>query len=164
MNNNGTQKDWATFKIWIQECQKSTDIAKYICLGSEMRFTYSLLVDYLTKYLDCEEYEIVHTKDLRCNNKHLCLVLDHDLVSYEGLVIRFYRGNQLLFTPHFDYPLEILANLLIPPITLAGIVQHYRNNLVIPSEFMLQFYRLSSVLYPHAFQLLSLQLNPLPTL
>lgn len=164
MNNIGTHQDWATFKQWIEQCQNSNDIAKQICLASEMRFTYSVLIDYLTKYCDPEQYEIVDTKDLRCNNKHLCLVLDHDIVSYKGLVIRFYRGNQLLFTPHFDYTPDILSNLLIPPITLAGIVQHYSHNFIIPSEFMLHFYRLSAMLYPHAFNIASLNLNPLPTL
>lgn len=176
----GTHQDWAKFKQWIDDyspslqgseassehspSQNYTDIAKYICLGAEMRMSYSILIDYLAKYCHPESYEIIHTKDMRCGDKHLCLILDHDLVSYEGLVIRFYRGNQLVFTPHIDLPHYILHNLLIPPITLAGIVQHYSRNILIPSEFMLHFYRLSSVLYPHAFNIASLNLNPLPTL
>lgn len=111
----GTQQDWARFKQWIDDySQNYTDIAKYICLGAEVRMTYSVLTDYLDKYCHPESYEIIHTKDMRCGDKHLCLILDHDLVSYEGLVIRFYRGNQLVFTPHLDLPHYILHNLLIP--------------------------------------------------
>lgn len=164
----GTQQDWARFKQWIDDYKHNyTDIAKFICLSAEMRMTYAVLTDYLSKYCSPEHYEVIHTKDMRCGSngdRQICLVLDNDIVGYEGLVIRFYRGNQLIFTPHLDLPTHILHNLLIPPITLAGIVQHFSKDSLIPSEFMLHFFRLSSVLYPSAFSLLSLNLNPIPTL